>query len=66
MKKLFIVFVVGIVVSSCGGALDGDAATDTTQMPIDTNINNPTVDHINRADGTILRDTLGRDSLRKF
>lgn len=36
MKR--ILWIAGIVIGmmSCGGAMDGDASTDTTTMPIDT------------------------------
>ena len=64
MKLLMTGLIMSLLILSCGGANDGDAATDTTHMPVDTNLNNSNVDHINRADGTILTDTTGQDTLR--
>jgi hypothetical protein len=42
--------------AACNGATDGDANTDTTNVPTDTNRYNPTdsVDHINSAAGTTI------------
>jgi hypothetical protein len=45
--SLMIVF----ALSACGGATDGDAATDTTSMNQDTNQFNDTSDHINTSSG---------------
>lgn len=49
--KLISTALVLILLSCNNGANDGDPATDTTTMPIDTNITKDTSDHINRADG---------------
>ena len=49
---------------SCNNAAnDGDANTDTTNMPVDPSMNKDTVNHINRADGTQMQDT-SADTLR--
>ena len=43
--------------AGCGGANDGDPKTDTTTMPVDTNLNKTQVNHINRSEGTIIADS---------
>lgn len=65
MKLLMTSILLGCMLAGCGGANDGDAATDTTSTPLDTNIHSNTSDHINRADGTISVDSAGKDSVRK-
>jgi hypothetical protein len=57
MKKLAIASIVILVMSCNNGANDGNAATDTTTMPRDTNLNRDTSNHINRADGVRMMDS---------
>ena len=65
MKKLIIIgLVVGL--NACGGANDGDAATDTTTtLPPDTseitNIGVDTAGNINTNTGTYYSDTSGQN-----
>jgi len=48
----------GLMMSCGNGATDQDAATDTTNMPVDPNVGTAdTINHINRNDGTQLLDT---------
>jgi hypothetical protein len=63
MKNLLAGLCFSFILFSCGGALDGDATTDTTTMPIDTNINNPNASHYNRADGPVIDTSLVRDTI---
>ena len=66
MKKLIAILMVAGMMSCNNGANDGDASTDTTTMPPDTNLQNQTSDHINRADGQVPLDSSRHpDSLRK-
>jgi hypothetical protein len=54
-----------VALMSCGGANDGDAKTDTTSMPVDTNLMKNESNHINRRDGTIIDSAgNGKDSTR--
>jgi len=53
-----------VVLWSCGNAADGDAATDTTSMPVDTALMGDSVRHLNRADGSVMADTSLRDTMR--
>ena len=48
---------------SCGGAGDGDARTDTTSMPVDTNVYKTDNDHLNSAEGTRKTDSTGKDTV---
>ena len=61
--KLMILVLSTEILASCGGAADGDAATDTTSMPVDTAHMSDSIDHINRADGTVPVDTTLGDTL---
>jgi hypothetical protein len=63
MKLMMMFIMAGFIFSSCGGANDGNAATDTTTVPLDTNRNANTSNHINRADGTKVADSTGTDTL---
>jgi hypothetical protein len=66
MKKLWSIIIIVGLMSCNNGANDGDPGTDTTTMPVDTNLQNQTSDHINRADGRIQVDSSRHpDSLRK-
>jgi len=56
MKKFLIILSIAIM-AGCGGANDGDPKTDTTTMPVDTNLNKTQVNHINRSEGTIIADS---------
>ena len=64
MKKIMMVLMAAAIVSCNNGANDGDPTTDTTNMPVDSNLNNTSSDHINRSDGTVLKDSANRDSIR--
>jgi hypothetical protein len=57
MKKLAIVAIVVLLMGCSNGANDGKAGTDTTRMPVDTNLNRDTSNHINRADGVRMLDS---------
>jgi hypothetical protein len=63
MKKLPILFF--IVLAACNNATDGDAATDTTQIPRDTNLyksDTDTADHLNSSSGSVPIDTIQKPS----
>lgn len=67
MKRISALGIAAMIVflTSCNGANDGKANTDTTKMLADTNINKDSVNHINRAEGTYRTDTPnGADTLR--
>jgi len=59
MKKIMMLFSTAIIFS-CGGANDGDARTDTTSMPIDTNLTKNEVNHSNSSVGTTIADSTNR------
>jgi hypothetical protein len=56
-----------IVAFGCNNATDGDASTDTTTMPVDTALLNPsdTAAHINTSTGTYPLDTTTQKSSRQ-
>ena len=60
MKKVMIVAAVAALLTACGGANDGDAATDTTAMPMEP----PTTDS-NSNTGSYPYDSL-RDTSSGF
>jgi hypothetical protein len=58
MKRIFFAAGVVVALTSCGGANDGDASTDTTTMPIDTaGMNNTGGSNINSNTGSYPTDT---------
>lgn len=57
MKKVFILFLSSAFLLSCGGANDGDATTDTTNMPVDTNVGKSTTNTINSKTGSYTTDS---------
>jgi PBP1b-binding outer membrane lipoprotein LpoB len=63
MKKLLMIAGAALVLASCSNALDGEAKTDTTSMPVDTNLNRTTTNNHNTPEGTIVGDSTGRDSI---
>ncbi len=52
MKRLLLIGCMAAGLCSCSGAADGDAKTDTTAMPPDTNMNKTEVNHLNTSEGT--------------
>lgn len=67
MKHLLIAAVAGFFLVSCtNGATDGNANTDTTHMPTDSNITRDGTDHVNRNFGTVPTDTsMHADSIKR-
>lgn len=66
MKQLLGILFLGFMFS-CNNATDGDASTDTTNMPVDTALLNPndTSAHINTSTGTHQLDTTNQKSSRQ-
>ena len=62
MKHAIHVLISAAILQGCGGANDGDARTDTTTMPVDTNLNKTDVNHVNSAEGTTVADSTKKDS----
>jgi hypothetical protein len=65
--KIFWLLLMALGWMSCNNdSNDGDASTDTVEMPVDTNIHKTTSDHINRADGVLPADSSrSADSMRQ-
>ena len=63
MKKAWILASTAAILWSCGGAGDGDAKTDTTTMPVDTNVYHSDTNHINSAEGPRKADSTGKDTV---
>ena len=56
-----------IIMFGCNNATDGDASTDTTNLPVDTAVLNPndTASHINTNTGTYPLDTTNQKSSKQ-
>jgi hypothetical protein len=63
MKQIAGILMLTMSLWSCSGANDGSAATDTTTMPVDTNVYKTQTNTTNRADGTIVVDSVTKDSV---
>ena len=65
MKSYLMIVSLVVCLCSCGGASDGNPNTDTTTMPVDTNLNSDTSNHVNTSAGTKVADSTGRDTMYK-
>jgi len=60
MKKLLSILILTIAMYGCSGAGDGNPNTDTTTMPVDTNVYNSQSNHVNTSAGTKVADSANK------